>query len=157
MSQFYETVIGKSFQSRWGPSHHFRLILRSHLEPFDRSVLEPFRGTVLARVLTKHILCARERSSTGNVGGGSQATPIIPRGALNMADVLLCPCALEWKREQEPCMQVVRTRIRCFRRWRARQGVILMTTLMGALSFSMCSVPRSVWTRERFAIKKFKH
>ena len=48
------------------------LILRSHLEQFDSSVLEPFRGTVLARVLTKH---ASERSSTG-AGGVSQATPI---------------------------------------------------------------------------------
>ena len=55
--------------------------------------------------------------------------------------------------ERRRAMQVVHRRIRCFRRRRARQGVILMMTLMGALSFSMCSVPRSVWTRKRFAIK----
>lgn len=69
------------------------------------------------------------------------------------ADVAIVCVLVHHQRAEEGrrAMQVVGRRIRCFRRRRARQSVMLVMTLMGALSVSMCSVPRSVWTGERFA------
>ena len=65
------------------------------------------------------------------------------------ADVAIACVLSHYQRVEEGrrANQVVRRRIRCRRR-RGRHSIMLVMTLVAA--FSDKSIPRSVWTRERF-------